>query len=74
MKKKFKECTCTEIPECIECPLWEYECRLNIDATLLEHLEDIRKSITNRTYEQLKEELEEYYYEDIEDEPEEDED
>ena len=73
--KKFKELKCKDIQDCMDCPLWEYECRLDIDNTLAEHLEDIRKYITNRTYEQLKEGLEEYYYErDIENEPEEDED
>ena len=73
--KKFKELKCKDIEDCMDCPLWEFECRLDINNTLAEHLEDIRKHITNRTYEQLKEELEEKYYEtNTEDEPEEDED
>lgn len=73
--KKFKELKCVDIKDCMDCPLWDYECRLDIDNTLAEHLEDLRKLITKRTYEQLKDELEEYYYErNIEDEPEEDED
>lgn len=60
--KKFKELTCRDIEDCMDCPLWEYECRLDIDNTLVEHLEDIKNIITKRTYEKLLEELEEEYY------------
>lgn len=73
--KKFKELRCKDIEDCMDCPFWDYECILSINHKLTEILEDLRKHITNRTYEMLKEELEEYYYEtNIEDEPEEDED
>lgn len=73
--KKFKEVKCKNIEDCMDCPLWEYECILSVNHTLADILEDLKKYITNRTYERLKEELEEYYYErSTEDEPEEDED
>lgn len=73
--KKFKEVKCKDIEDCMDCPLWEYECISSINHKLADILEDLRKSISNRTYERLKDELEETYYErSTEDESEEDED